>query len=448
MTRPAWQTKYRAQKRARQTYRVPLFCAPVDPRTPCVIHGALKEGQNTELHHLGERGKEHEEQWFFENLIPICPADNKAIEESRKAKSPLSTAEDLSPAILLARSWTFYSRGEPLRAYACARLGSFIAWSPGRPGWTIKEGDPNPSLDLAAQCLLCLRIVDPQYAVPLAIDTLDRSVLQRLNEPLSNAHAVGNSTLFTLAVALGAFHRDYRDYATASDFFNIADQYSTRLFRPGSTESDYIRFLNHRLINSVGLLEEGSSDLLSRKGIRDFVSLAEYGQYLARKMNIVYWSLRELRTHADPAEITDNVKDVPLAYLKAYRNLRAIEWTDHIPRFTPVLEAEYLLIAADAWSQQGRHDDAKELLRLAAKIYEKGHFGASQLLNSHVIESMSKNSPKDFHFPFKYSSALHEPHYRTRQIGAASFCSMSHKLLEKLLLYSPIQDTSSRVTLP
>jgi len=46
----------------------------------------MKGGQNTELHHLGEQGKEHEEQWFFENLVPICPADNKPIEESRPVR--------------------------------------------------------------------------------------------------------------------------------------------------------------------------------------------------------------------------------------------------------------------------------------------------------------------------------------------------------------------------
>src|SRR5229473_2434842 len=161
MAKLYWQTEYRAKRRAKEAYRVPMFCVPVDPRTPCVIHGALKAGEDTALHHLNEYGKGHEEGWFFENLVPICAADNNAIEYSRKSKTSLSSSEDLSPSALLARSHALYPAGELLRAYACARLGSFLAWAPGRPGWRIWEADPNPTLELATQCLLCLRIVDP-----------------------------------------------------------------------------------------------------------------------------------------------------------------------------------------------------------------------------------------------------------------------------------------------
>lgn len=150
-----WQTEYYARRRTKAAYRAPLFCVDIDHRVPCIAHGILQKTRDTVLHHLNEYGKGHEECWFFENLVPICPDDNAEIESSRKSKTPLATSEDFSPQALLARSLSLYYQGEHLRAYGCARLGSFLAWGPGRPGWEAMIADPNPTVELASQCLLC-----------------------------------------------------------------------------------------------------------------------------------------------------------------------------------------------------------------------------------------------------------------------------------------------------
>ena len=435
-----WQTRYTAKKRAKAAYRVPLFCVPADPRTPCVIHGSLPQGEDTELHHLNEYGKANEEEWFFENLVPICANDNKAIEDSRKSRTPVSSFENLSPPGLLDRSSRLYEAGEQLRAYACARLGSFLAWAPGRPGWNVRNADPNLTLRLATQCLLCLRIVDPKYAVPLATDTVDRSILPRLESP-SEVRDLCDLGLFSLAVAAGAFHRDYRDYDSATRYFDLAEQYSMRLFDPNSLKLDHVRFVNHRLINSVGLLEAGSVGQQGTGHLRDFVREAEYGQYLAGKMNVLYWSLRELRLHGEPEEITDKLKHVPLTYFRSRQRVSIGEWGGRTPGITPPLEAEYLLIGADAWSKQGRQNDATELLRMASSIYCKGHFGGSHIGNSEIVDNLLRENRTDFHFPFKYPSALDLVCPRTQKVGAASFRALSDKLHEKLAFYNSLRST-------
>ncbi len=442
MAKIKWQNKYSAQKRAKATYKVPYFCAPEYSGTPCIIHGALKRGRGTELHHLSELGKAHEEEWYFENLVPICSDDDKAIEDSRKCRVPVSSDEELSPAALLARSFALNARGEYLHAYACARLSSFLAWAPGRPGWQIRNADPNPTLQSATQCLLCLRIVDPEDAVPLAVDTVDRSILPHLESP-SEVRDIYDLSLFSLAVAAAAFLRDYQDYDSATRYLNLAEQYSMRVFQPNSQNMDYVRFVNHRLINSVGLLEAGSVDLSGRGELRDLVRDAEYGQYLAGRMNILYWSLRELRLHSNPEAITDSLKNVPLASLNSLPSASVGSWNDSKQRFTPALEAEYLLLSADAWSRQGKHGAATELLRIASKLYENGHFGASHILNSEIIENLVRVNQNDFRFPFKGPSALNLICPRTQKVGAASFRALSDKLFDKLVFYNSLRKRSS-----
>lgn len=427
MARTFWQTKDQAQKRANAAYRVPLFCARADPRVPCIIHDLIIDDHKSVLHHLNERGKGKKESWFFENLVPICSGDNNAIEESRRSRKPLETSSALSSAALLAKSLTLYNQGEHLRAYGCARLGSFLAWGPGRPGWDNTEADPNPTVELASQCLLDLRVVDPQYAVALATDTLHRSILPRLRKP-SNEYALTDTTLFSLAVAAGAFHRDYHDHERAARYFDLAEQYSGPVL---GTDS-YVRFVNHLVINSVGVLETGSTDQWNRDESRRFLAKTEYAKYLQGKMNILYWRLRELRLHGDPAQITDLLKDVPSEHFHSDRLLKGAARRDDLPQYSPALHAEYLLIGGDAWLRQGREGKAAELLRDASKLYQEGHFGASKIANSARVEALVKANPNDFSFPFKTPAALEILRPRTEQVGAASFQNLSTELFKQL----------------
>jgi hypothetical protein len=234
---------------------------------------------------LDELGKGNESGWFFENLLPICSDDNDEIEDSRKSGQPLRKSDNLFPPSLLAKSLVFYENGEFLRAYGCARLGCFLAWAPGRPGSKVAEADPNPTIELAANCLLYLRLVDPQYAVNLAVDTLDRSVIRRLENP-SIETSVTDLTLFLLAVAAGAFHRDYGHHVFTTEYFDIAEKYAEFLYRPGSKADAYVRFQNHKLINEVGRLEKGrmtkANTIQTRRTLQD----TEYGQALGGRMNI------------------------------------------------------------------------------------------------------------------------------------------------------------------
>jgi hypothetical protein len=426
-----WQNKYQAQKRAKAAYKAPLFCAPADRRVPCIIHGVPEKTQKVHLHHLNEYGKGHEECWFFENLVPICSADNDEIDDSRRSKTTLAASNTLSPTALLARSLTLYLQGELLRAYGCARLGSFLAWGPGRPGWNITEADPNPTIELATQCLFDLRNVDPQYAVPLATDTLDRSILPRLHHPL-HEYALTDATLFDLAVAAGSFHRDYRDYARATRYFDLAEQYSERLRQTDG----YIRFVNHRLINSVGILETGSTDQLNRDELRNFLAKTEFVSYLQGRMNILYWRLRELRLHGDPTQITDLLDDVLSVHYSAHRLVRARACRDDLPAFSPKLFAEYLLIGSDAWSRQDRKF-ATQLLRDASKLYKEGHFGASRITGSKFVEGLVRANPMDFSFPFKNPAALDTWCPRTKEVGATTFQNLSHELFKQLKTMRP-----------
>lgn len=359
MTGIKWQTEYRGKRRAKQVYKVRMFGVPSNPYPPFVIHG-VHGVRRTFLHHLNERAKDSE-SWFFENLIPICPHDNDEIDESRKSLNPRVSNVDLDPGSLLARSRAVYGDGEVARAYACARLCSFIAWPPGRPGWKDPDADPNLTVEAATQCLLCLRIVDPKDAVPLAIDTLHRSILPRLASPQVKRHLI-DPTLFGLAVAAGAFHKDYGDYVTAAGYFGLAEQYLLRVSN-ATLGLAKAQFENHRLINDVMRLESGFSGPQDTNAARDRVGSSEYVRQLGGKMNLLYWKLRELRSRSEPESITEELKQVPLTYLKLQgHRLKSAQPDDHVSKFTPALEAEYLLIDADARANQGKLRDAEQVM--------------------------------------------------------------------------------------
>jgi hypothetical protein len=439
---PTWQSPYRAQRCTLKAYMVPMFCPSVRRRAPCVIHGEQGD-QKPHLHHLDELGGKPSSS-FFENLVPICAEENNEIEDNRKSGTVEPLRGCLRPKNLLELSWDLYWEGQVLRAYACSRLVSFLAWRPGRPGSKVapEAADRNPPMEMATQCLLCLRVADPEYAVPLAIDTLDRSILPHLKSR-SEAYPLLDSTLFSLAVAAGAFHRDYGDYPGGGAYFDLAEKYLQRI-STAVTREQLDRFDNHRVINSVVGLEAQSTDRFNRAEMRSRVRDSEYGSYLGGRMNVLYWELRELRLHCDPERITQELKHVPLAFLNhGAERLRQEAWRKHIPKFTPILESEYIVMDADARSNVGLENDARELLRIAAEAYKDGHFGASHIPNAKVIEDITNRNPGDFQLPFKQPWALIAPHYRTEKFGAKSFQGLSDELLRHLLTHNDMRERNS-----
>jgi tetratricopeptide (TPR) repeat protein len=129
----------------------------------CVVTGR----DHPNWHHLDEAVPRW---WHYTNIIPLDAGLNQALDKRRYRYLPA----ELDPNVLEAKGLSHYRHGRFPQGYACDRLASFQL-SP--PRGDVPQGgtlDPSRALEFAAFSLLQLHALS---ALPLAIDTLKRSVL-------------------------------------------------------------------------------------------------------------------------------------------------------------------------------------------------------------------------------------------------------------------------------
>lgn len=424
-----WQTKYTSRKRAKS-----LYCEEDEQRPFCLLH--KPEPEETHLHHLDERRKD-ETSWFFENLVPICGNINGEIETSRGACDfPQNAA--CSPEALSGLSRISFGLGDALRSYATARLGSFLAAYWTRPGWKRQrrfklQVDRNPTVQLATQCILALRILNPGDAVPLALDTLDRSIVPHLREGRRSS-SLSNETLFEICVAAGAFHRDYGDAFSSLAYFNLAGKFS-KLVQGHRLTHKYGQFLNHWLILELEFLKLGRSNQASIRSLRNIVYQSDYANFPHGDMNVCQWLFKEYLLNDEPERVLDGIKGLEQKYFKANSLATRIPRRKYQLELSTSMHAEYLSIMADANFRLGKKADAADLLEIAVDRYREGRLAINPIAEPIVVRKLSALYPQKFPFTFRRPSDLDVIHPRTKRYGASSFRQISVVLLNRLQEY-------------
>jgi hypothetical protein len=434
MVKTEWQNEQSARRHARYLYSVPFFCRRSDTNTPCVIDG---ETDDTDMHHLDECGKKSKDGWFFENLVPICHRENDEIERSRQAKDPPQFPKLAS---LSAYSETHYNAGNLPHAYACARLGSFLAWSQGRRGWRTRQAADEPPSDrnqtvlLAAHSLRYLRGIDPGYAVPLAADTLDRSILPHLDDPPSKSSLL-DTTRFSLAMAAGTFHRDYHDDWAAVRYFDLADRYSDRVEGHRFTP-EYAALINNKRILEIGLSELGQSDQQKIEELRSVLHKnTRYTDTRHGMLNDKQWHLKWLLWNGDPEEVLHEIKEVEKEYFKSGSFTSVDSKTKNNVRIHAWMRLEYLAMDADARERKGDIKAAEEISKMALRDYREGRLAPNPVAQPRVLEKLFKERPNDFGFPFRNRASLGRICRRTSGRRVLCFQDLSKEVIEKLEAY-------------
>jgi hypothetical protein len=119
-------------------------------------------------HHLDEAKPRW---WDYRNIVPITWDLNNAIDKRQHRLLPTA----LWPPTLEDKCREHFRRWRFAQGYACARLGSFLMM-PTRHDAALEFGrDPDLAIAFCASALVNLR---PISALPLAVDTLERSVLR------------------------------------------------------------------------------------------------------------------------------------------------------------------------------------------------------------------------------------------------------------------------------
>lgn len=398
----------------------------VPSKLVCVLHHPnCCTGQREtkpSLHHLDESGGGSKFGWFFENLIPICQAENLDIEMSRRF---LSTSNFLqNPRTLLGLAQSHQARSDTPHAYACARLACFLAWRVPRNEFSPRLLRPDPigdrdlALEAAADALLILRGMDPRWSVPLAIDTVDRSILRNLRSRCECGETIPPPVCAKLMMSLGAFHRDFKDLHPASFYLSMARR------NVATTSQDYGAIINHQRILFVGV---GTPAALSRARDLRALMLAEsdYAKTAHGSMNDVSWHVRAL---SDPDEIKEGIRDGTRRFFRS----GAIDSARATPkRGTPVskhLNAEFMLISAEADSRRGHQGRAKEKVREAVQLLRSGRFAPNPLAQPNVLRDLARDDPETFKVAFRTPVDLKTPRFRTSGQDVFSFTEVSQKV--------------------
>lgn len=407
----------------------------------CIVHeGDCKVDISADPHHLDESGKHDPHGWFFENLVPLCSNLNQAIQRNKRDEL-LYSHELLNRSSLRNLSRTYQVTGRLRFAYAVARLGAFLTASGATTEQNVTE-----SLEFASKCLLSLRGVRPRFSVPLATDTIARSVLAHVNPSRIITRRVAEAVL-SLVVAVASFHRDFGDADMALRYYRLGFPLADLAHLDWSGE-ELIAFANH-----LRILTSGIGDDVKAHHLLDFVKDRGYGKTFHERLNILHhrdrgWPGSNRLQRQERAEqfleeiarlereLYDRKVTPKAAFGHAPSKLMGTTplspW-DHIEIVYQLADAHHLL--AEGESEDRRHSDAaKEALRYASKLQHRGQFAVLGLAPQKVFKDILRKCPDDpaFRFEFRSPEMLNAVCRRTTPDEAFRFSELSDNLLQRI----------------
>jgi len=403
-----------ARKRVHMLFREDDSLAYEGAVLRCIV---TDETYSVDLHHLDENGGQDINSWFFENLVPVSSNINRQIQLSRTGSVGLF--HEISSLSLAGRAQAHFARAMLIRAYACSRLAGFLALN--------HERDPDQSINMAAFALRTLRGVATTWGVPLAIDTLHRSVI-----PALVTDGISPRACFHLALGLGAFHCNYGDYDWAFDYYRIAKSFSTFCGEYHRNSEEFGFLISHwrNLLVSTGRLEEASA-------VRDYLlSRNVYPGMTHGKANNLLWTLRaKSSAFISPEEIIENIANFESTILLS-GSLR--DWPPKmVPNsgLTAWTHAGYLSLIAEAENRIGAKTDAVDTVATTAKLLSQYRLSPSFFAGNLPIYREVTNVRKHdlaFSFDFQTPEALQRRHYRNALYPPLSFREASLTVKEIL----------------
>jgi tetratricopeptide (TPR) repeat protein len=437
------QTELIARRRLWSAYGVFLPGHP-HKSLPCVIHSDNRcvETKEAVLHHLDEMGFEGEGSWFFENLVPICGGVNDLIQHARAAdlrKELISTNQAVGASALSRLYDQYQTKGQLLFAYAAARLGAFLVASEKDPKDTF------PMLDFATKCLWTLRGIEPRLAVPLAADTMERSVLAHVKSvtPLDRPLAI---RLADLAAAVGSIHREFGDVENAKAYFNIA------LRLADFARLEWFDDILVRLVRNIRVLVAGTFKIDESKRLIELIKTRS--KYDATRfhegMHLLMWTYRQ---NGDDGQASR--RDAAEAFEEAVKDLNSRFYdlkygagiADPDTRLkTGVLlsqwdATEMRLLLADALATFAEGDpngtygkDAKELMSLALQAQKELNLSMVGLARPRIFETLLKPYENDdiFRVEFREPTMLARICERSAGYDPIPFTDLSQQLFVQL----------------
>jgi hypothetical protein len=404
--------------------------------------GRCLETKESVPHHLDESGSEGQSSWYFENLVPICEGLNSLIEHSKATdirKELIATNLEVGVNALGRLYDRYQTRGQLLFAYASARVGAFLAASEENPK------DSFAMLDFATKCLWTLRGIGPMLAVPLAADTLDRSVLNHVKSvvPLERALAI---RFADLAAAVGSIHREYGDVEPAKAYYSLA----LRLADFAGLEwSDDILV---RLVRNIRVLVAGTLKIEDSNRLVELIkSKSKYDATRFHEgMHLLMWSYRHhlgegLTLRRDAAEtFQDAVKDINRRFYDPRFGSGIADPNSRLK--TGVLlsqwdATEMRLLLADAFATLGEGDpngsyakEAKELMALAIQAQKELNLSMIGLARPRIFESLLRPYENDerFQVEFREPAMLARICDRSASRGSVRFSELSERLIMQL----------------
>jgi hypothetical protein len=406
-----------AKRKAYQLFREDDALAYEGAVLRCIV---TDEIHSVDLHHLDEHGGQDANSWFFENLVPVSSSINQKIQKSRIGSVGLF--HEITSLSLAGRATAYFARAMLIRAYACARLAGFLALN--------HERDPDQSICLAAFAIRALRGVATQWGVPLAVDTLHRSVI-----PILAMDSVSPRACFHLALGLGAYHCNYGDYDWAAGYYRIAKSFSTLCGEYHRNSEEFGFLISHwrSLLVSTYRLEDALI-------IRDYLlSRSGYLGTSHGKANDLLWTLRaKSSTFINPEEILENIAKFESTILLS-GSLR--DWPPKLVNnsgLTAWTHAGYLSLIAEAEYRMGALTDAVDAVATTAKLLRHYRLSPSFFAGKlPVYLEVAKTRKHDLAFSFDLQTPedLLRRHHRNVLYPPLSFREASRKIMELLLTY-------------
>lgn len=433
MWKEGYQHERIAKERVSDAYSQ-LAVTGADWKLQCVVHLGT---QSCKLHHchLDEMGSQG--YWSFEDIIPMCSDLNNFIQDSHSAgKEPWLDCKELELDTLKRLSRSYRIEGRLLLAYAVSRLGAFLATP--HKSWK-RSSYPARTLKFAARCIASLRGIRPRYGVPLATDTLARSVLEYIN-PNENCNRDGARAfaeiLFPLAFAVGAFHRDYGDVLNASRYFDLSGELAELAQVCNPKNQEFLRLLNHRRI-----LAEGIGDRSQAKRLTEKLDDARYGgDDVHQRLNLLQWSGRHSSDEEDAEHWLTEIKDFTSKHFTGWPIKPKLKhgvysaW-DHAGALCRIGEANRVL----GESRTSASDDWSEVMAHASRVYRQGHLGVCALGRHKVFDHIAKanwshyQGDDTFQFYFLSPRYLDYKCFRSSTEGGPFvFSELSRKLAAKI----------------
>jgi tetratricopeptide (TPR) repeat protein len=334
-----------------------------------------------DLHHLDEHNNNH----VFENLIPLSPDLNNAIERRKYRRhgiDPRLWHENLSSA-----ARREYDLGHFQRAYACNRLGTFVCVN------VYKR--PNEAMTFAARALLNLRPID---SLRLSVDTLKRTVLPLLtNETLSCKIHPHSKAL--LGLEIGSYFRDYGLFSEADKWLALTERLADKQLYGDADLIQEIRdrIFQHRAIISIAIKDHGAA----AEWFKKWKDTHEDKLYAYGSTNDVLYRVESLLSRGEFEEALDVLRKCEKTFGLIF--IEPVEGSEgHVPPlYTKWTYAELKRIYADVCKQIGR----KSLREKGSLLNQQGirAFNKYNILPTNVY-----NSPLSPHVPRREPARLVE----------------------------------------